>query len=144
MADQPAPHAQDQAIAEAILAREAASLPQQFRARAFNAVGPALQTRGEWLRLTSRRSVADAVLVAIKPELDAYLRYESTITWMTTCTSCATVLDNTAQDTERADRAEAALAEARRIHHETCPLARGNVDAGFTCSMCEALGEEQP
>ncbi|CAM5391979.1 hypothetical protein STENM36S_05042 [Streptomyces tendae] len=143
MTDQPATRTQRQAITKAIVAREAAGIPQQLRARAFNAVGPALQARGEWLRLTARQTVADAVLAAIKPELDAYLRYENTITWMTTCTSCATVLDNAARDFERADRAEAALAKAWRIHRETCPLARGDVDAGFACSTCDAL-KEQP
>lgn len=55
---------------------------------------------------------------------------------------------------ERGDRAETALAEARRLHQEKCPLARGQLrPPAFTCSMCDALAarpaatqatEEQP
>ena len=35
------------------------------RALAFNAVGPALNERGEWLPLSVRQAVADAVLTAV-------------------------------------------------------------------------------
>lgn len=41
-----------------------------LRAVAFNAVGPALNERGEWLRLTTRRAIADAVLSALAEHLE--------------------------------------------------------------------------
>lgn len=41
-----------------------------LRARAFNAVQPALRQAGEWLPLSARRAVADAVLAELKPERD--------------------------------------------------------------------------
>ena len=39
--------------------------PDLRRALAFNAVGPALNERGEWLPLSVRQAVADAVLAAV-------------------------------------------------------------------------------
>lgn len=39
--------------------------------------------------------------------------YENRITWETNCGSCARILDSAIRETERAERAEAALAEAR-------------------------------
>ncbi|MEV6180166.1 hypothetical protein [Streptomyces sp. NPDC052015] len=56
---------------------------------------------------------ADAVLAELKPELDALADYENRITWHTTCQSCARVLDSRIRETERAERAEAALARVR-------------------------------
>jgi hypothetical protein len=41
----------------------------QLEAHAFNAVQPALREAGEWLRLSSRRAVARAVLAAVQPHL---------------------------------------------------------------------------
>lgn len=41
-----------------------------LRAVAFNAVGPALNERGEWLRLSVRRAIADAVLIALAEHLE--------------------------------------------------------------------------
>ena len=41
---------------------------------------------------------------------------------------------------ERGDRAETALAEARRLHAQTCLLAQGVArPPAFTCSLCTAL-----
>ncbi|GGU84398.1 hypothetical protein GCM10010275_19310 [Streptomyces litmocidini] len=54
---------------------------------------------------------ADAVLAELKRELDAFAEYENTINWMTTCLSCARVLDSLIRETERAEWAEAELAE---------------------------------
>ncbi|WP_406227414.1 hypothetical protein [Streptomyces anthocyanicus] len=42
----------------------------QLEARAFNAVLPALREAGEWLPLSARRKVAQAVLAELQPELD--------------------------------------------------------------------------
>ncbi|MFJ4473286.1 hypothetical protein ACIP2X_38130 [Streptomyces sp. NPDC089424] len=56
---------------------------------------------------------ADAVLAELKLELDALAKYENTITWHTTCTSCARVLDSAVRETERAEKAEAALTRFR-------------------------------
>lgn len=39
-------------------------------------------------------------------------------------------------------RAETALAEARRLHAQTCPHAQGHLPPpAFTCSLCDALTE---
>jgi hypothetical protein len=84
-----------------------------LRARAFNAVLPALRKAGEWLPLSARRAVADAVLAELKRELDAFAEYENAINWMTTCTSCARVLDSCIRETERAERAEATIDRVR-------------------------------
>lgn len=41
---------------------------------------------------------------------------------------------------KRAERAEGALAEARRLHAQTCPHAQGAArPPAFTCSLCTAL-----
>ncbi|MEU3432392.1 hypothetical protein [Streptomyces sp. NPDC006863] len=42
-----------------------------MKARAVNAVGPALQARGEWLRLSTRQAVAVAVLAAVMADIEA-------------------------------------------------------------------------
>ncbi|MET9521484.1 hypothetical protein [Streptomyces coeruleorubidus] len=116
-----------------------------LRARAFNAVQPALRQVGEWLPLSARRAVADAVLAELKRELDAFAEYENTISWMTTCTSCARVLDSCIRETERADRAESAVAHVRSLHRENCPVAQRVVKpTAFTCGMCDALGDPSP
>ena len=46
-------------------------------ARAFNAVQPALRDAGEWIPLTARRAIADAVLAEIEPELARGRKAES-------------------------------------------------------------------
>lgn len=56
--------------AKAKMAAEPPPIRQQLQAVAFNAVGPALKRHGEWLRLTARRTVANAVLAAIEEHLD--------------------------------------------------------------------------
>jgi hypothetical protein len=52
------------------LAAEPPRVRQQLQAVAFNAVLPALEKHGEWLRLTARRTIANAVLEAIEGQLD--------------------------------------------------------------------------
>lgn len=42
------------------------------RALAFNAVGPAINSRGYWLPLSARRAVADAVLAAVADPAAGY------------------------------------------------------------------------
>ena len=56
--------------AKAKMTAEPPPVRQQLRAVAFNAVAPALQRHDERLRLTVRRTVADAVLAAIEEHLD--------------------------------------------------------------------------
>lgn len=56
--------------AKAKMAAEPPPIRQHLRAVAFNAVAPALKRHDEWLRLTVRRTVADAVLAAIEEFLD--------------------------------------------------------------------------
>lgn len=50
--------------------------------------------------------------------IDRLAEYENTINWMTTCTGCARVLDSCIRETERAERAEAALARIQAIADE--------------------------
>ncbi|MEU1071885.1 MULTISPECIES: HIT domain-containing protein [unclassified Streptomyces] len=88
--------------------RVAESLAGHAGSKAFLADGR------EWDHL---RSVwlahADAALDALRPELAALTEYENTINWETTCVSCARMLDASHRDHERAEQAEADLAEAR-------------------------------
>jgi hypothetical protein len=87
---------------------------------------------------------ADAALAELKPELGRLADYENRITWETSCGSCARILDSSIRETERADRAVAALAHARSLHRENCPLATGKVGpAAFTCGMCDALADQR-
>jgi hypothetical protein len=62
--------------------------------------------------------MAAAVLDELKPELDRLAEYENTINWMTTCTSCARVLDSSICETERAERAEAKVARVQALADE--------------------------
>jgi hypothetical protein len=71
------------------------------------------------LPIEQRRDLADTALTALKRELDALAEYENTINWMTTCTSCARILDSSIRETERAKRAEAELA---RLHEGEEPV----------------------
>lgn len=50
-----------------------ADIPQNFKARAVNAVLPTLKAHGEWLRLSTRQAVANAVLAAVLPTSTAPL-----------------------------------------------------------------------
>jgi hypothetical protein len=68
-------------LAKAKLAAEPPPIRQQLRAHAFNAVAPALQRHEEWLRLTVRRTVADAVLAAI----EEFLNIGEAEAWCKTC-----------------------------------------------------------
>lgn len=54
---------------------------------------------------------ADAAIAAVQPELDRLADYENRITWETSCGACARVLDSSIKETERAEKAEAALRE---------------------------------
>jgi hypothetical protein len=67
------PTSHETAISNAManVAERMTDIPRNLRARAVNAVGPALQARGEWLRLSTREAVAVAVLIAVKTELEA-------------------------------------------------------------------------
>ena len=47
----------------------------QLEAHAFNAVQPALRESGEWLRLSSRRTVARAILAAVQPHLAGHYQH---------------------------------------------------------------------
>lgn len=63
-----------------------------------------------------RGTLANIALDALKSELDTLDRYENTMAWHTTCTSCARVLDSRIQETERAEHAEAALNQVRALY----------------------------
>ncbi|MER5750657.1 hypothetical protein [Streptomyces sp. NPDC002088] len=45
---------------------------------------------------------------------------------------------------ERIRGLEAAIARVQALHRETCPVARGRVATGFTCSMCDTLDQPAP
>lgn len=108
----------------------------QLEARAFNAVGPAVQQAGQWLPLSARRAVANAVLAELKRELDALAQYEHTINWMTTCTSCARVLDSAYAETIRRERAEATIARVQRLVDE--------YPVGIDTALLEAALDDPP
>lgn len=57
---------------------------------------------------------ADAALAELERELSAFAEYENAINWMTTCLSCARVLDSSIRETERAEQAEAAIERVRQ------------------------------
>lgn len=58
---------------------------------------------------------------------------------------CAPTADQWYKQRQRADQAEAALAQARSLHRESCPFARGKVGrTAFTCGMCDALDPPAP
>lgn len=86
--------------------------------------------------------VRDAVLAAIQPALARLAEYENTINWLTTCTSCARVLDSSIQETERAERAEAALARVRSLA-DRWDNALG-IDKTYARTLRAALDEPGP
>ena len=93
-----------------------------------NAIAAAQRGEPIILNLNEADDLAVAVLTELGRELDAFAEYENTINWMTTCTSCARVLDSSIRETERAERAEAELAALRTVARGYCP-ACGRGDA---------------
>jgi hypothetical protein len=61
--------------------------------------GDAAPTVDDWQRERQRAETAEAKV----------LDYENRITWHTTCASCARILDSSIRETERRERAEAAI-----------------------------------
>jgi hypothetical protein len=72
------------------------------------------------------RNLADRAEHGLTPDETARLRegiarlaeYEHTINWHTTCTGCARILDSCIRETERAEKAETALACIAAIAEE--------------------------
>ncbi|MFL4904866.1 hypothetical protein ACJ6WF_17165 [Streptomyces sp. MMS24-I2-30] len=58
---------------------------------------------------------ADAVLAELRPELDRLGDYENRINWGTSCGSCGHVLDSSIRETDRAEKAEAAVARVQNL-----------------------------
>lgn len=119
----------------------------QYAARAFNAVAPALKRVDQQLPLSARKAVAEAILAELKPELASLAGYENTINWMTTCTSCAQVLDSSIRETERAVKAEAEVAAARKFAADLRDFCSPHgVATGYADRLIEAMdrakGEE--
>ena len=85
----------------------------QLEARAFNAVLPALRQAGEWLPLSARRAVANAVLDVVREHLDI----GEAEAW---CKTCRRVWDGPRHQCET--DAEQALA---RVHHVADLIAAG-------------------
>lgn len=92
--------------AKAKMAAEPPPVRQQLRAAAFNAVAPALKRHDEWLRLTVRRTIADAVLAAIEEFLDI----GDAEAW---CKTCRRVWDGPRHRCE--SDAEQAIARVREV-----------------------------
>lgn len=97
---------------------------QQLQAVAFNAVLPALEKHGEWLRLTARRTIANAVLEAIEGQLDI----GEAEAW---CKTCRRVWDGARHQCE--SDAEAAVARVRALHSR---------DSQGRCSYCTWLDDQ--
>ena len=96
-------------VAKAKMATEPPPVRQQIRAVAFNAIAPALQRHDEWLRLTVRRTVADAVLTAIEEHLDI----GDAEAW---CKTCRRVWDGPRHRCE--SEAERRLAKVRELRND--------------------------
>lgn len=62
---------------------------------------------------------AKAVVEELDRELSALLDYESTINWMTTCTSCAVTLESSYRETVRRELVELTLKEVAEWAHAT-------------------------
>ncbi|MFJ3043668.1 hypothetical protein [Streptomyces tendae] len=119
----------------------------QIEARAFNAVQPALTKAGRWLPLSVRKAVAMAVLAELKRELDAFAEYENAINWMTTCTSCARMLDASHRELERAEAAEELLrryVDLAAVTHKY-PITGGHDCLGenHSCAGCALAKQAQ-
>lgn len=94
--------------AEATEPAEAASAPwTQLEARAFNAVQPALREAGEWLPLSARRKVAQAVLAEILGTVEAGT---DTATW-----TAVRAIQLMSEAGQQRDEAQAALARVQRL-----------------------------
>ena len=117
---------------------EAAADPSwtQLEARAFNAVQPALRAVGEWLPLSARRAIANAVLAAVREHLDigeAEAR----------CKTCRRVWDGPRHRCEsdaerRLARVQQVIAERRREVAER--EAGGMLEFGTSgASWCDAI-----
>lgn len=68
---------------------------------------------------TTEMDLADAVLAVRDDEVERLrslvAHYENTIAWHTTCHGCAATLDGSIRETERAEKAEAAIARVREL-----------------------------
>lgn len=65
--------------------------------------------------MTIRHTVDSITSDALDQLYERLADYENRITWHTTCGSCARVLDSAIRETERAARAEVALARVRAV-----------------------------
>lgn len=100
-------------------------------------------------------NLADRAAAGLTPDEQQRLRdginrlaeYENTINWMTTCTGCARVLDSCIRETERAERAEAALARVRALHsngYGLCDECTGSHGVPWPCPTIRALDQPSP
>lgn len=79
--------------------------------------------------------------------------YEQRLTWHTTCTACARTLATGIRETDRADRAEAALNRVRALHckasdGDTCVYCayaqRPGHGTGWPCDTIRVLNGDRP
>lgn len=86
-------------------------------------------------------TLTDAIHAALQPRLAALAAYENAITWHTNCLNCARLLDSGIRETERAEKAEAALREvlAAADAPTHCHEHPTTWDGGGPCAYCTAL-----
>ncbi|TGZ14712.1 hypothetical protein DV517_61950 [Streptomyces sp. S816] len=89
---------------------------------------------------TTWAAMATAVLAELQPELDRLADYENRITWETTCEFCARILDSSIRETERRERAEAAIARVRDV----CDALADGTEAGFRAALTIREALDQP
>lgn len=80
----------------------------------------------------------DLVMAEVQPVLDRLAEYESAICWETTCLSCSRMLDACREADERAEKAEAELAEA--LPKPTC-ICGGQGIAHLFAEQHDPIGE---
>ena len=105
--------------------------------------GDAAPTVADWEQQRQRADQAEARVVD----------YEQRLTWHTTCAACARVLASGIRETERANRAEAALGRVRALHckasdGDTCVYCahthRIGYGTGWPCDTIRVLNGDRP
>ena len=88
--------------------------------------------------MTARKTLDQMTSDDLDELHDRLADYENRITWHTTCGSCARILDSSIRETERAERAEAAIARIRALHQPQ-PDGSGFPDSNH-CTTCSTNG----
>lgn len=97
--------------------------------------------------MTDRRTASTITNAELDQLYARIAEYENTITWHTTCTSCARILDSSIRETERAEKAEAAIARVRVLHREAygcCEECTNSHAVLWPCPTIQALDTPAP